>query len=49
MDGTLDRRDFELAYRLRVPLSDVRAMPNVEFVQWLAWFKYQGEMEKLHG
>ena len=49
MDGTLDPWDFTLARALRMSLTEVRALPNLEHVQWRAYFTWEREMRKLDG
>lgn len=48
MLGEVDTIDFLLAEALGKSLSEVRAMPNAEVVEWRAFYRYRTEMEKLH-
>ena len=47
MDGLLDVTDFVLGEALRMPLWAVRALPNAEVVEWLAFWAYRKAMQEL--
>ena len=47
MDGTLDVTDFVLGEALHLSLAEVRALPNAEIVEWLAFFAYRRAMQEV--
>lgn len=50
MEGTLQAIDFQLARDLGKSLGEIRALPNLEVVQWQAFYHVRDEMRKLnHG
>jgi len=46
MEGQLDPFDFVLAEALGLSLSEVRALPNAEHVEWRAFYKYREAMRE---
>ena len=49
MDGVLDVTDIVLGEALHRSLGEVRALPNAEIVEWLAFFAYRRAMQELDG
>ena len=47
MLGEHDPLDFVLAENLGMSLGQVRSLPNSEYVEWAAFYKYRHEMERL--
>lgn len=45
--GAIDVFDFVLAESLGMTLGQVRAMPNVEYVQWRAFYKVRHALQNM--
>jgi hypothetical protein len=45
----VDSFEFFLAEKLGKTLTEVREMPNTEYVGWCAYFEVRAEMERARG
>ena len=43
--GEIDLMEYILAEKLGKSLSEVRSMPNFDFVEWQAFYNYRHAME----
>ena len=49
MDGDIDVTDFVLGELLHKGLGEVRAMPNAEVVEWIAFLAYRRAVLEVEG
>ncbi len=47
MKGEIDYFDFVLAQDLGMSLGEVRSLPNIELVEWRAFYHYRNAMNEL--